>query len=105
MQSRPARRGAAALIGSVGWVKRSLPTIQKTMARRKRALAHPTKLLMPHFRLYDGSANFSAAVRAFIGEVDFRHAPMRLDVAQIHGQSDAARTNDEVRFDIVVMMD
>ena len=61
--------------------------------------------LVPHFRLHDGSANFGAAVRAFIGEVDLRHAPMRLDVAQIHGQSDAARTKDEGRFDIVVMMD
>jgi hypothetical protein len=30
---------------------------------------------------------------------------MRLDVAQIHRQSDTARTKDEGRFDIVVMMD
>ena len=60
---------------------------------------------MPHFRLHDGSANFGAAVRAFISEVDLRHAPVRLDVAQIHSQSDAARTKDEGRFDIVVMMD
>ena len=60
---------------------------------------------MPHFPLHDGSANFGAAVRAFISEVDLRHAPVRLDVAQIHSQSDAARTKDEGRFDIVVMMD
>ena len=67
--------------------------------------ALPFPKLMPDFRLYDGSANFGAAVRAFIGEVDLRHAPMRLDVTQIHLQSDAARTKHEGRFDVVVMMD
>ena len=60
---------------------------------------------MPHVRLHDGPANLSAAVGAFIGELDLRHGPMRLDVAHKHRKSDAARTDDEGRFGVVVMMD
>jgi hypothetical protein len=59
--------------------------------------------LMPQLRLHDGLSNFGAAVGAFIGEVDLRHAPMRLDVAHIHRKSDTARTDDKGRFDIVMM--
>ena len=58
--------------------------------------------LMPQ-RLHDGLANFGATVGAFIGEVDLRHAPMRLDVTHKHRKSDAARTDDERRFDAVMM--
>ena len=61
--------------------------------------------LMPHFGLHDGPADLGAAVGAFISEFDLRHAPMRLDVAHIHRKSDAARTDDEGRFGVVVMMD
>ena len=60
--------------------------------------------LMPHVRFYDGAANLGAAVGAFIGEIDLRHAPVRFDVAHIHWKSDAARTDDEGRFGVVVMM-
>ena len=60
---------------------------------------------MPRFRLHNGLADFRPAVGAFISEVDLRHAPMRLDVAHIHRNSDAARTDDKGRFGIVVMMD
>ena len=68
--------------------------------------AHPTIVaLMPQFRLDHGLSNFGAAVGAFIGEVDLRHAPMRFDVPHIHRNPDAARTDDEGRFGIVVMMD
>ena len=58
---------------------------------------------MPHFRLHHGPANLGAAVGAFISEIDLRHAPMRLDVAHIHRNSDAARTKDEGGFNIVMM--
>ena len=61
--------------------------------------------LMPHVRLHDGLANLGAAVGAFIGEIDLRHAPMRLDVAHKHRKSDAARTDDEGWFGVVVMID
>ena len=61
--------------------------------------------LMPRFRLHDGLANLGAAVGAFISEFDLRHAPMRLDIAHIHWNSDATRTDDEGRFGIVVLMD
>ena len=47
---------------------------------------------MPRFpeRLPD----FSAAIEAFIDEVDFRRAPVRFDLPHIHGQkSHAARAN------------
>jgi hypothetical protein len=60
---------------------------------------------MPQFRLHDGLANLGAAVGAFIGEVDLGHAPVRLDVAHKHWQSNAARTNHEGRFGIIVLMD
>ena len=42
--------------------------------------------LMSSFRLGNGLPDFGAAVGALIDEVDFRHAPMRLDVSDIHGQ-------------------
>jgi hypothetical protein len=61
--------------------------------------------LVPHFRFYEGLANLGAAVGALIGEIDLRQAPMRLHVAHEHWKSDTARTDDEVRFDIVVQMD
>ncbi|MGE9010182.1 hypothetical protein ACO2JO_16480 [Leptospira interrogans] len=61
--------------------------------------------LMLQFWLDNGLANFCAAVGAFKGEVDLRHAPMRLDVPYKHRNPDAARTNDESRLDVVVMVD
>ena len=61
--------------------------------------------LMPKLWLHDGLANFGATVGALIGEVDPRHAPMRLDVAHIHWKSDSARTDDECWLGVVVMMD
>ncbi len=62
-----------------------------------------TNLGLVSFRLCHGLLDFSAAVRALIGEVDLRHAPMRLDVPDEHRKPDAARTNDESRLDVVMM--
>src|SRR4030081_496698 len=56
-------------------------------------------------RLDHGLLYFRTAVGAFIGEVDLRHAPMRLDGAHEHRKSDATRTNDESRLDVIVMVD
>ncbi|MBR1266304.1 hypothetical protein JQ629_02155 [Bradyrhizobium sp. AUGA SZCCT0222] len=61
--------------------------------------------LMLQLWLDHGLANFGAAVGAFKGEVDLRHAPMRLDIPYKHRNPDAARTNDESRLDVVVMVD
>ena len=61
--------------------------------------------LMPRLRLHDRLPDFGAAVGAFVGEVDLRHAPVRLDVAHIHRKPDAAWTDDEGRFEIIVLMD
>src|SRR5687768_8979754 len=61
--------------------------------------------LMLQLRLHDRLPNFGAAVGAFKGEVDLRHAPMRLDVPYKHRNPDAARTDDESRLDVVVMVD
>src|SRR2546430_15603620 len=60
---------------------------------------------MLRVRLDHGPTDFGTTVGAFIGEVDLRHAPMRFDVPHMHRKPDAARTNDESRLDIVVMMD
>jgi hypothetical protein len=47
--------------------------------------------LMPWLRPCYGLPDFGAAIGAFIDKVDFRHAPVRLDVPHIHRQqSDAA---------------
>src|SRR5882757_2263145 len=56
-------------------------------------------------RLDHGLLYFRTAVGAFIGEVDLRQAPMRLDGAHEHRKSDATRTNDESRLDVIVMVD
>jgi hypothetical protein len=66
---------------------------------------HHSSRLVPQLRLHDGLADLGAAVGAFIGEVDLRHGPMRLDVTHIHFKSDATRTDDEAGLDFVVMMD
>jgi len=60
---------------------------------------------MPRLRFHHGLPDFRAAVGAFIGEVDFRHAPVRLDVANVHRKPDAARANDESWLDVIVMVD
>jgi hypothetical protein len=60
---------------------------------------------VPLLRLEDRLLYFRAAIGAFIGEFDLRHAPMWLDIAHEHWKSNAARTNDESRLNIVVMMD
>src|SRR5882724_13440967 len=109
MRAGQTGRGATGL-KLVGWAKRSVPTLLLRLAeiwwaRRKRAFAHPTNSLMPQLRLHHGLANLGAAVGAFIGEVDLRHAPMRLDVAHEHRKSDAARTNDEGWLCVIVIMD
>ena len=59
---------------------------------------------MLQLRLHDRLPNFGAAVGAFIGEIDLRHAPVRLDVPYKHRKPDAARTNDEGRLDVIVMV-
>jgi hypothetical protein len=50
-------------------------------------------------------ANLRAATGAFVREVDLCHAPVRLDVAHKHRKPDAARTDDEGRFDMIVLED
>ena len=50
--------------------------------------------LVSPFRPRNGLLDFSAAVRALIDEVDFRHAPMGLDVSYVHRKPYAAGTND-----------
>src|SRR5258708_2235558 len=60
--------------------------------------------LVPQVRLDHGLPDFRAAVGAFIGEVDLRHAPMRFDVLHIHRKAYATRTNDKGRLDVFVMV-
>src|SRR4051812_46910529 len=61
--------------------------------------------LVPQLWLDHSLANLGATVGAFIGELDLRHGPMRLDVAHEHWKANTARTNHEGRLDIVVRMD
>jgi hypothetical protein len=59
---------------------------------------------MPSFRLADGLPDFGAAVRALKDEVDLRHAPMRLDLPDVHRkQSDATGAEDRGCLDFMVM--
>src|SRR5260370_19551066 len=60
--------------------------------------------LVPQLRLGHGLPDFRAAVGAFIGEVDLRHAPMRFDVLDVHRKTDAARTNNEGWLGVFVMV-
>src|SRR5260370_19885731 len=60
--------------------------------------------LVPQHRLGHCLSDFHAAVGAFIGEVDLRHAPMRFDVLDVHRNTDAARTNNESRLGVIVMV-
>jgi len=61
--------------------------------------------LVLQLRLGHRLPDFRAAVGAFIGEVDLRHAPMRFDIPHIHRKPDAAWTNDKGWLDVVVMVD
>jgi hypothetical protein len=55
-------------------------------------------------RLGHGLSDFGAAVGTLEDEVDFRHAPMRLDLPDIHGEvSNAAGADDRSGLDVVVL--
>jgi len=56
------------------------------------------------FGLCDSLFNFSAAVRAFVGEVDLRHAPMGFNISNVHRQRSSAGGADKCSyFDFVVL--
>jgi hypothetical protein len=56
------------------------------------------------FRLGHGLPDFGATVGALIDEVDLRHAPMRLDLSDIHRkQSNAAGADNRGRLDLVML--
>src|SRR3954447_8879588 len=61
--------------------------------------------LVLQLRLDDGLPDLRATVEALVGEVDLRHAPVRFDVPQIHWNPNAAWTNDEGRFDVIMKAD
>jgi hypothetical protein len=57
-----------------------------------------------HPWLPDGLPDFRTAIRAFVDEVDLRHAPVWLDFPNIHRQhANAARTNDGRHLDLMMM--
>jgi hypothetical protein len=60
---------------------------------------------VPQLRLDHGLAKLGATIGAFIGELDLRHAPMRLDIPNKHRKPDAAWTNDEGWLDVIVLVD
>ena len=54
-------------------------------------------------RFSHGVPHLGAAIRTFIDEVYLRHAPVRFDVAHIHGQqSNTAGANYRCRLDFVM---
>jgi len=56
------------------------------------------------YRLAHGLPDFGTAIGALIDEVDLGHAPVRLDVAHIHGQySHAAGADDGRHLDLMMM--
>jgi hypothetical protein len=59
---------------------------------------------VPPFRLGHGLPDFGAAVGTLENEVDFRHAPMRLDVPDKHRKvSNAAGTKNRSGLDVVML--
>src|SRR2546430_2784232 len=59
--------------------------------------------LVRQLRLDDGLPDLRATIEALIGEVELRQAPVRFNVPQIHRNPNAAWTNDEGRFDVIMM--
>ncbi len=56
------------------------------------------------FGLCDSLFNFSAAVRAFVGDVDLRRAPMGFNISNVHRQQSSAGGADNCSyFDFVVL--
>jgi hypothetical protein len=76
-------------------------------ARRQSALPRRSaeaKTLVPSLRLANGLPDLGAAVRALIDEVDCRHAPMRLDLPDVHRkQSDATGAEDRGGLDFMMV--
>src|ERR1700688_53109 len=60
--------------------------------------------LVPQLLLGHRLPDFRAAVGAFIGEVDLRHAPVRFHVLDVHRKTHATRTNNEGWLDVFVMV-
>src|SRR5262245_58949607 len=58
----------------------------------------PNLLLLPN-----SLSDFRTTIGAFVDQIDLRHAPVRLYVSNVHGQSHAARTNHHRWFDFVVV--
>ena len=59
--------------------------------------------LVQQFRLGHRLPDLRAAVGAFIGEVDLRHAPMRCDVPDVHRQALTAWADHEGWFGVVMV--
>ena len=63
----------------------------------------PYENLVQQFRLGHRLPDLRAAVGAFIGEVDLRHAPMWCDVLDVHRQARTAWADHEGWFGIVMV--
>src|SRR4029077_2258807 len=59
--------------------------------------------LVQQFRLGHRLSDFRATVRAFIDEVDRRHAPVRCYVLDVHRQAHTARADHEGWFGVVMV--
>ena len=98
---------------AVDWVRRWAKDPRAAAPHRHRArndetlaLALPiyeAKNLVQQIRLDHGLSHFLAAVGAFIGEVDLRHAPMRCDVLDVHRQARTAWADHEGWFGVVMV--
>src|SRR6266571_5846618 len=63
------------------------------------------RLVLQHLRLPDGLPDLGAAISAFIDEVDFGKAPMRLNIAHVHWQEPhTSGANHRRDFDILMML-
>ena len=59
---------------------------------------------VPALWLAHGLPDLGAAIRTFVDELDFGHAPVRFDLAHIHRlHSDTAGANDRSHLDIVIV--
>src|ERR1700682_6742040 len=60
--------------------------------------------LVPQLRLGHRLPDFGAAVGAFVGKVDLRHAPVRFNVLDVQRKAYAARTYDEGRLGVFMIV-
>ena len=70
------------------WRDVRLESVMRTKADVRQCYwFYESRPIVSSFRACQCLLDFSAAVRALVDEVDFRHVPVGLDVSYVHGKS------------------